>query len=49
MSHFITCSTKILTLAIAPFICDVLCEFAKATGVDVVPVSPQEEVMHSSS
>ena len=55
MSDITTCSTKIFTLAIAPFlfyflfIPGVLCEFAMVPGVYIVHLSPKEEVMHSSS
>ena len=46
----ITYSTKIFTLAIAPFLfilVDVLCEFAMVSGVYIL-LSPQEEVRYSS-
>ena len=45
MSYSITCSTKILTLAIAPFLfvfVGVNCEFAILPGVYIL-LSPQEE------
>ena len=51
MSYSITCSTKILTLAIAPFLfisIGVLCEFAMVPGVYVL-LFPHEEEVHSSS
>ena len=51
MSYSITCSTKILTLAIAPLLfilVDVLREFAMVPGVYIL-LSPQEEEVHYSS
>ena len=47
MFHIITCSTKILTLAIVPFwfiSVGVLCEFAVAPNVCIL-LSPQKEEM----
>ena len=52
MYYNITCPTKILTLAIAPFLfisVSVLCKFALVSDVYIVPLSLQETVMHSSS
>ena len=50
MPSSITCSTKILTLAIAPFLfilVGVLCEFAMMSGVYIL-LFPQEEEVHYS-
>ena len=46
MSYIITCSTKTITLEIAPFLfisVGVLFEFAMVLGVHFVPLFPQEE------
>ena len=49
MAYSITCSTKILTSAIAPFLlAGVLCEFAMVPGVYIL-VSLKEDEMHFSS
>ena len=51
MPYSITCSTKILTLAIAPFLfilVDVPCKFAMLPGVYIL-LSPREEEVHYSS
>ena len=51
MSYIITCSTKLLTLVIAPFLfilVSVLCEFAMVPGGYIL-LSPQAEELHSSS
>ena len=51
MPYSITCSNKILTLAIAPFLfifVGVICEFAMVPGVYIL-LSPQEEEVHYSS
>ena len=51
MPYSITYSTKILTLAIAPFLfilIGILCEFAIVSGVYTL-LSSQEEEMHSST
>ena len=48
MSYSITFSTKILTLAIAPFLfisVDVLCKFAMVPG-EYILLFPQEEAVH---
>ena len=50
MPSSIICSTKILTLAITPFLfllVGVLCEFAMVPGVYILS-SPQEEEVHYS-
>ena len=51
MPDSITCSTKILTLAIAPFLfifVGIICEFAMVPGVYIL-LSPAEEEVHYSS
>ena len=51
MPDSITCFTKILTLAMSPFLfalVGVLSEFAMVAGVCLL-LSPQEEEVHSSS
>ena len=51
MPYSITCSIKILTLAIEPFLFiffGVICEFAMVPGVYIL-LSPQEEEVHYSS
>ena len=48
MSYCIICFTKILTLAIAPFLfilVGIVCEFAIVPGVYIL-LSPQEEKVH---
>ena len=50
MPSNITCSAKILTCAIAPFLfilVDALCEFAMVPGVYIL-LYPQEEELHYS-
>ena len=52
MPYSITCSAKILTLAIVPLLfilVGILCEFAMVQRVYILPMSLQEEVMWSSS
>ena len=49
--YSITCSTKIFTLAIAPFVFSfscVLCDFAKVPGVHTFFFPQEEEAQHSS-
>ena len=51
MLNSVTCSTKILILAIAPFLfilVGVFCEVARVPGVYIL-LSPQEEEVHYSS
>ena len=53
MPYSIPSSTKILTLAVAPFLCILLgllsvCEFAIVPGVYIL-LCPQEEEVHFSS
>ena len=51
MSYLITCSSKLLTLVIAPFLfilVSVLCEFAMVPGGYIL-LFPQAEELHSSS
>ena len=51
MPYSITCSTKILILAIVPFLfilVGVLCEFAMVSGKYIL-LSPQEEEVQCSS
>ena len=51
MPYIMTCSSKILTLAIAPFLfilAGVLCEFDMVPG-EYILLSPQEKEVHSSS
>ena len=48
MSYSVTCSTKILTFAIAPFLfifVGMICEFAMVPEVYIL-LSPQEEEVH---
>ena len=51
MSYIITCSSKILPSAIAPFFnsVSVLCKFDTLLGVSILPLSLQEEVIRFSS
>ena len=51
MPYIMTCSSKILTLAIAPFLfilAGVLCEFDMVPG-EYILLSPQEKEVHSCS
>ena len=49
MAYSITCSTKILTSAMAPFLLvGLLCEFAMVPGVYIL-LSLKEDKMHFSS
>ena len=51
MPHGITCSTKVLTLTVAPFLLilvGVLCEFSMVLGVYIL-LFPQEEEVHCFS
>ena len=51
MPHGITCSPKVLTLTVAPFLfilVGVLCEFSMAPGVYIL-LFPREEEVHCFS